>query len=813
MNELGKGKRKHVPNTAIQEHLRQVTKTKATVEKNCRAAVIRKEREDMAREQPDPIREELLADEALVARLQRKIKKRDPTCEVEYLDLDELKTLWAELREADAASLKPHPQIAVLGSVRVDSASQPKKTMEKMKPNPRSSGGHASSRPQPKSNADPRPSKNRQAPSGKGKAAREEVDSELEEIRLDDEEDEGAGDDEGERQSVHTKKPKKENKSRKPTKEYDGLERRLVEKAYEHLLPKSLQSRMYLFNTELDEYIEECWDLAKADLKIDPDEFPCTDQNRETIKTRLNGFCSHVRNQAVSRVPGHYGFANVPTAEVAARAKLLLPNNFHLNPKAKTGGRYQHSIINEMLCFALATGRKPPASRHPDYFWPLMLLETIAFVCAVLEFVIDQFSLSDDPDREKFDKMEFGPTRKKWLTHLSSLEVFNVARPSIVEAIQKRAWESVAGKLGATLKVPDTRPLVLENALTIHDFDDECEPTDEESPAPGPSHAPPNHASSLRRRSANSGKQRATSPESADDVFQTKRSTRSTHPTSPALNALPLSESDDDKPRPPVRPSKSLRGKADKAESESDGKESASTKDSEAEEDARAAVALEKPVEKSVQQPVRMRRQIESSEDEAPTNNAARDGRHASGRAGALQRVDQDSSDDAPDQVMGGPLDSPEADTGYQGGGHKAALEPNTPSPDRGEAAEGISWDLWPATTAVKTGAKRKRARADDEPQIEDLEPEKADNRHMKARTAEQDVTDGKGGKRVIGRKRRQWTRGKGLTRERGGRRVTSPRLAQKVVKEPVIEATPRCSGRDRKPSATALLAAAASRR
>ncbi|KAG9080687.1 hypothetical protein FRC06_006256 [Ceratobasidium sp. 370] len=230
--------------------------------------------------------------------------------------------------------------------------------------------------------------------------------SEIKVIVLNDKENNDTEDDEDDAPPAPSKKVKWVNKSRKLTKDYTQ-------------------------HVSVQPHIQECWDQAQADLKVNLEKFQCTDQNHETIKARLNGFCSHVCDQVVSQVPGYYGFAHSSKGEVTAQAKVLIPNKFHCNPDAKTND-----------------------------FRPLMPLETIAFICTVVEFILEQFSLSDRPSRDKFDKMEFGPTRVHWLTHMSSLKAFKAVKPNIVESIQKQAWGSVATKLGTNLKAVMEHPCI-----------------------------------------------------------------------------------------------------------------------------------------------------------------------------------------------------------------------------------------------------------------------------------------------------------------------------------------------------------------
>ncbi|KAG9075173.1 hypothetical protein FRC06_010238 [Ceratobasidium sp. 370] len=193
----------------------------------------------MAKEkEPDLLLDKLEAEEAEVACLQQKFLKRDPKCDIKYLNLDELKAIWDDLHEIDAASLKPHPQIAILGSVTVDSTTQSNKAKEKAKTSASSwpLGGNTS----------------------KAKETHMEPALEIEVIVLNDKENDDTEDNEDDVPPA-------------------------LSRAYEYLILKMLQLSMYLFNPKVDKHIQECWDQARADLKVNSEKFQCTNQNRETI--------------------------------------------------------------------------------------------------------------------------------------------------------------------------------------------------------------------------------------------------------------------------------------------------------------------------------------------------------------------------------------------------------------------------------------------------------------------------------------------------------------------------------------------------
>ncbi|KAG9089397.1 hypothetical protein FS749_001364 [Ceratobasidium sp. UAMH 11750] len=463
----------------------------------------------------DPIAEELEADEAACKYLIGKITQRDKTRDVKWLDLHELEEIWEEMQRQPAApvlknpipALKKNPQVRSLGTI--DLATAPSKstaTAKRPLPKPVAHDpprGSASSVPSKSITAPTKISRansgqppllsksTKPAPtsgvsssipraSGKPKHPPTTPNTRFEEIIFDDddeEEDEPEIDElQEEEEPAEELKPKKSKGNRKAVKDYvDPVEQEIINVAYEHVLAKALKAGMCVPTTKLDPLIRECWNLALEELGVEEGEYAFTHQNRETIKTRLQSFRSHTRNRAFNIVPSMFGFHDKLRKEREACIAKLLPTEFLRNPKADAGGRFQHPFILDMLTQALLKGRKPPGERYPEYF-QVVPLETIAFVCAMMQYALEQIQLC----LPKADKMDFAKFQSRFNTHFSSLQTFEIEKRSRVQYIQQKLWKTMVENLGkesGLLANPSEPP---QGALAAHEFDDKEEPTAEE---------------------------------------------------------------------------------------------------------------------------------------------------------------------------------------------------------------------------------------------------------------------------------------------------------------------------------------------
>ncbi|KAG8734754.1 hypothetical protein FRC10_011459 [Ceratobasidium sp. 414] len=476
----------------------------------------------------DPIKADLEEDEAACKYLMRKILQRDKTRDVKYLDLDELEAMWEEMQREGSApvlekpapvlkkptpALKKNPNIQTMGIIDLATSSAPskstataKRSLPKQDP-PRGSassapsksitaGSHAKSSqsllPSKPTESAPKPAVSSSVPrvSGKGKHPPTTPNARFEEIVLDDDNDGDNDDDDADKggdqpevddDQVEDEEPpveakrKKSKGSRKATKDYaDPMEKEVIGVACEHLAAKALKVGMCVGAAKQDPLIRECWNLAIEELGLEEGQYPCTHQHCETVKTRLQSFRSHSRNRALSIAPSIFGFNDRPLKERGSCAAKLLPTEFLRDPKAKSGGKYQHPFIVDLLAHSLLKGRKPPGQRYPEYF-TMMPLDTIAFACAMMQFALEQIQLC----LPKADKLDFMAFQSRFNVHLHSLQTFQKEKPIRVEYIQKVLWKKIVESVGKDelLGDPSEPP---QGALTAREFDDEEEPTAEE---------------------------------------------------------------------------------------------------------------------------------------------------------------------------------------------------------------------------------------------------------------------------------------------------------------------------------------------
>ncbi|KAG8729139.1 hypothetical protein FRC10_004267 [Ceratobasidium sp. 414] len=497
-HSYGRGKRAHIPNIAIQTHLATVQRTHATIENNRRKATIKEQRMVMAGEKAakkqgapakaaskttsassgicndtgaspkhDPIKADLEEDEAACKYLMWKILQHNKTCDVKYLDLDELEAMWEEMqRERSAPVLKKNPNIQTMGIIDLTTSSAPLKSTTTAKcslpkqdpPHGSASlvpsksitaGSHAKSSQslllsKPTESA-PNLAVSSSIPrvSGKGKHPPTTPNARFEEIVLDnnnngnnngdnnnDDADKGGDKPEVDDNQVEDEEPpikakhKKSKGSRKATKDYaDPMEKEVIGVACEHLAAKALKVSMCVGAAKQDPLIRECWNLAIEELCLEEGQYPCTHQHCETVKTQLQSFRSHPRNHTLSIVPSIFGFNDRPLKERGLCAAKLLPTEF--------------------LCD--------------------------------MQFALEQIQLC----LPKADKLDFAAFQSRFNVHLHSLQTFQKEKPIRVEYIQKVLWKKIVESVSKDelLGDPSEPP---QGALTTREFDNEEEPTAEE---------------------------------------------------------------------------------------------------------------------------------------------------------------------------------------------------------------------------------------------------------------------------------------------------------------------------------------------
>ncbi|KAG8730120.1 hypothetical protein FRC10_003060 [Ceratobasidium sp. 414] len=424
-NDFGRGKRTHAPSAALEGHLATVQRSKTIIESNCRKANIKQQRKQMAADKaknqsksagqrsPDQLRDKLEADEECRRYLIKRITQHDSDCDVMFEDLDDLEDIWKEMKCKDAATTLKNPGVQTLGTVNINLATHskkakaPKALTSKHTPSGQDSCSSKQDTVSRSSSAKPREkSHSRRPASDMANKGPRSPNTRYEVIDLDAPSDPGeksSSGDSGAESDVPTKKQKRGKKSRKATKDYeDPMEQWLINVACEHLFAKAIKLGLCLSPPEFDTLVRECWGDAKAELAVRTNKYPCTTINCETMKTRFNSYRSHIRKHASTSIPMIYGFHSKGLQERAKCAGDILAKGFHIDPEAKTGSKYQHPIILNVLLFALFNGRKLPAQRYPHFF-KAMPLETIAFVCSVVQFTLEQIQLC----KLKMDNMEF----------------------------------------------------------------------------------------------------------------------------------------------------------------------------------------------------------------------------------------------------------------------------------------------------------------------------------------------------------------------------------------------------------------------
>ncbi|KAG8729740.1 hypothetical protein FRC10_003483, partial [Ceratobasidium sp. 414] len=506
-NDFGRGKHTHTPSAALEGHLATVQRSKTIIESNRRKANFKQQREQMAADKaknqsksagqrsPDQLCDKLEADEERRRYLIKRITQHDSDCDVMFEDLDDLEDIWKEMKRKDAAATLKNPGVQTLGTVNIDLATHSKKAKALKAPTSKhtpsgqdsrsskqdtvsqSSGAKPCEKSQSasKKSAPAVSSSSRRPASDMANKGLRSPNTRYEVIDLDAPSDPGeksSSGDSGAESDVPTKKQKRGKKSRKATKDYeDPMEQRLINVACEHLFAKAIKLGLCLSPPEFDTLVRECWGDAKAELAVCTNKYPCTTINCETMKTQFNSYRSHIRKHTSTSVPMIYGFHSKGLQECAKCAGDILTKGFHIDhlhsfaqqPEAKTGGKYQHPII-----------LNPPAQRYPHFF-KAMPLETIAFVCSVVQFTLEQIQLC----KLKMDNMEFKVLRERYLMHLASLQTFEKTKPGRVNVIRTTLWSAMVALDGRTATESDMLATV-ENALTEYDFDDEVEPTEEE---------------------------------------------------------------------------------------------------------------------------------------------------------------------------------------------------------------------------------------------------------------------------------------------------------------------------------------------
>ncbi|QRW09769.1 hypothetical protein RhiLY_08768 [Ceratobasidium sp. AG-Ba] len=188
---------------------------------------------------------------------------------------------------------------------------------------------------------------------------------------------------------------KQEKKARPSTRQFEGVERDLVDRAVECTL--LIRSKEGFFPDPASSLlsIHEAWTMACEDCKEDAEDWPINQDHITVIRSRVSSFRSRGRSRINNAFWSTYNLAiteDNPIEQVKERAKSLYPLQFHRNPKAKSvrGGHYRHPFLPEAVYLVFFTRDKPIGVRFAKEL-PDPTISMVALACTMLEDLLIRY--------------------------------------------------------------------------------------------------------------------------------------------------------------------------------------------------------------------------------------------------------------------------------------------------------------------------------------------------------------------------------------------------------------------------------------
>ncbi|QRV80977.1 hypothetical protein RhiJN_08992 [Ceratobasidium sp. AG-Ba] len=256
-------------------------------------------------------------------------------------------------------------------------------------------------------------------------------------------------------------------KARPSTRQFEGVERDLVDRAVECTLLIRSKEGFFPDPASLLLSIHEAWTMACEDCKEDTEDWPINQDHITVIRSRFaqanSCALSHKQisltcqlklasvtrpvlsiNYLPTQPPTTRIFNTItednPIEQVKERAKSLYPLQFHCNPKAKSvrGGHYRHPFLPEAVYLVFFTGDKPIGVRFAKEL-PDPTISMVALACTMDRCYIKEEKGAAKANQEQDNIKSNTRSAPKDLAvifarHESNLRTFQNSKPPLFAA-------------------------------------------------------------------------------------------------------------------------------------------------------------------------------------------------------------------------------------------------------------------------------------------------------------------------------------------------------------------------------------------
>ncbi|QRV79968.1 transmembrane protein [Ceratobasidium sp. AG-Ba] len=185
-------------------------------------------------------------------------------------------------------------------------------------------------------------------------------------------------------------------KERPTTGKFDGVERKIVNRAVECTL--CIHSQDGFFPNASDRTLVLCrgWEMAVHDCGEEICHWEINQDHITVIRARVGSFRARGRSRINNAFRGTYQL-NITEEnsidQVKEHAKGLYPDEFHRNPlvKFKRAGHYRHPFLAKAVYLVFYTGDKPLATRFPGEL-SMPTIPMIAVTCTMIEDLLMRYA-------------------------------------------------------------------------------------------------------------------------------------------------------------------------------------------------------------------------------------------------------------------------------------------------------------------------------------------------------------------------------------------------------------------------------------